>query len=45
MAKTTRDIGPIGTAARVLAGIGLLYLAGGASLLSWGIEWQDAASA
>lgn len=42
MAKTRRDIGPIGTAARVLAGIGLLYLAGGASLPSWGIEWQDA---
>jgi hypothetical protein len=42
MAKATREIGPVGTAARVVAGIGLLYLAGGASLLSWGIEWQDA---
>jgi hypothetical protein len=42
MAKTTREIGPIGTAARVVIGIGLLYIAGGASLLSWGIEWQDA---
>jgi hypothetical protein len=42
MAKATRDIGPVGTAARVVIGIGLLYIAGGASLLSWGIEWQDA---
>jgi hypothetical protein len=42
MAKATRDIGPVGTAARVVIGLGLLYIAGGASLLSWGIEWQDA---
>jgi hypothetical protein len=42
MAKTTRDIGPFGTAARVLVGLGLLYIAGGASLGSWGIEWEDA---
>jgi hypothetical protein len=42
MARTTRDIGPIGTAIRVLSGVGLLYIASGASLASWGIESQDA---
>lgn len=43
MAKTARDIGPIGTAARVLTGLALLYIAGGATIASWGIEPQDAA--
>jgi hypothetical protein len=43
MAKTTRDIGPIGTAARVLVGLGLLYIAGDGSVApTWGIEPQDA---
>lgn len=42
MASTRRDIGPIGTAARVFTGLALLYVAGGASLASWGIEPQDA---
>jgi hypothetical protein len=42
MARTARDIGPVGTAARVLAGLALLYIAGGASVGSWGIEPQDA---
>ena len=36
-----RQIGPIGTASRVLIGLGLLYLAGGAGGLSWGLEWYD----
>jgi hypothetical protein len=38
----TRRIGPIGTATRLLAAAGLLYLAffDGAS---WGLEWYDAA--
>jgi hypothetical protein len=36
-----RAIGPIGTASRALVGLGLLYLAGGAGGLSWGIEWYD----
>jgi hypothetical protein len=36
-----RRIGPIGTASRVLVGLGLLYLAGGAGGLSWEIEWYD----
>jgi hypothetical protein len=42
MAKTTRDIGPIGTAARVFTGLALLYIAGGATFASWGIEPHDA---
>jgi hypothetical protein len=42
MATTTRDIGPIGTAARVITGLALLYIAGGATITSWGIEPQDA---
>ena len=37
----SRTIGPIGTATRALVGVGLLYLAGGAAGLSWGIEWYD----
>jgi hypothetical protein len=37
-----RDIGAIGTAARVLTGLALLYLAGGATIGSWGIKPQDA---
>jgi hypothetical protein len=37
-----RRIGPVGTSLRVLVGLGLLYLAGGADGLSWSIEWYDA---
>ena len=37
-----RRIGPVGTALRVVFGLGLLYLAGGASGLSWQGEWHDA---
>jgi len=36
-----REIGPIGTVVRVLVGLGLLYLAGGASVASWGVLWYD----
>jgi hypothetical protein len=35
-------MGPIGTAARVFTGLALLYIAGGATIASWGIEPQDA---
>jgi hypothetical protein len=42
MTRRTRDIGPFGTTARVLAALALLYIAGGASLGSWGIELEDA---
>ena len=38
----TRRIGPIGTATRLLAAAGLLYLAFFDSA-SWGFEWYDAA--
>jgi hypothetical protein len=37
----TRRIGPLGTALRVAAALGLLYLAGGADGLSWDVEWYD----
>jgi hypothetical protein len=42
MMTRRRQIGPVGTAARVLSGLGLLYIAGGASIVSWAIEPQDA---
>ena len=42
MTTAKREIGPVGTAARLVSGLGLLYLAGGASIASWGIEPQDA---
>ncbi len=41
MTTEMRRIGPIGTALRVTVGLGLLYLAGGADGLSWGVEWYD----
>ena len=37
-----REIGAIGTATRLLVGLGLLFLVGGASIASWGIEAHDA---
>lgn len=37
----TREIGPIGTAARALFGLGLLYLAGAVDGLSWDVDWYD----
>jgi hypothetical protein len=42
MVSTTRDIGPVGTVARVFTGLALLYIAGGATIASWGIETHDA---
>jgi hypothetical protein len=36
-----RRIGPLGTALRVTAALGLLYLTGGADGLSWDVEWYD----
>ena len=41
--KTQRRIGPIGTTSRVLAGLGLLYLALSDGGLSWGLRWYDVA--
>jgi hypothetical protein len=42
MMARKRQIGPVGTVARVVSGFGLLYIAGGASIASWGIEPQEA---
>jgi hypothetical protein len=42
MMTARRQIGPVGTAARVLSGLGLLYIAGGASIVSWAIDLQEA---
>jgi hypothetical protein len=42
MITTSRQIGPVGTVGRVLSGLGLLYVAGGASIVSWAIEPKDA---
>jgi hypothetical protein len=42
MTERTRRIGPLATALRVAVAVGLLYLAGGADGLSWGVEWYDA---
>jgi hypothetical protein len=39
MARTSRDIGPVGTAARVLVGLALLYIASGSTIP---FEPQDA---
>ena len=41
MSKRKRGIGPVGTAVRVVVGLGLLYLAGGAQGLSWAVGWSD----
>lgn len=42
MTTDKRRIGPIGTTLRIVVGLGLLYLAAGASGLSWQGEWHDA---
>jgi hypothetical protein len=43
MSKATRPIGPIGTFARVLTGLALLFIAGDGSVAPpWGIEADDA---
>jgi hypothetical protein len=41
MSERKRRIGPVGTALRVAVGLGLLYLAGGANGVSWGVEWYE----
>jgi hypothetical protein len=42
MAKRSREIGPVGTAARVLTGLALFFIAGGATITSWAIEPENA---
>ena len=41
MTGPTRRIGLLGTALRVTAALGLLYLASGAGGPSWDVEWYD----
>ncbi len=41
MTANRRRIGPLGTTLRVVVGLGLLYLAGGADGLSWEVDWYD----
>jgi hypothetical protein len=36
-----REIGPVGTALRVVTGLGLLYLAGAVEEGSWDVSWFD----
>ncbi len=43
MTNAMRRIGPVGTALRVIVGLGLLYVAGGADGLSWSVESYDPA--
>ena len=41
MTERKRRIGPLATGLRVTVAFSLLYLAGGADGLSWGVEWYD----
>ena len=41
MTKRERRIGPYGTAARALGGLGLLYLAGAVDGTPWDVDWYD----
>jgi hypothetical protein len=43
VSPTERSIGPVGTALRIMVGLVLVYVAGGASGLDWDGEWYDAA--
>lgn len=36
-----REIGPVGTALRLIAGLGLLYLAGAIDGGAWDVDWFD----
>jgi hypothetical protein len=42
MARESREIGPIGTAARVVTALALLYIVGGSTIASWSIDLHDA---
>jgi hypothetical protein len=42
MASTSREIGPVGTVARVVAALALLYIVGGSTIASWSIDLHDA---
>jgi hypothetical protein len=40
---TSREIGPVGTAARIVTALALLYIVGGSTIASWSIDIHDAA--
>jgi hypothetical protein len=42
MTRTSREIGPVGTAARILAALALLFVAGGATISTWAIDPDEA---
>jgi hypothetical protein len=42
MVRTSREIGPIGTAARIVTALALLYIVGGSTIASWNIDLHDA---
>jgi hypothetical protein len=41
MTEPRRRIGPLARGLRVTVAVGLLYLAGAADGLSWGVAWYD----
>lgn len=41
MAKPAREIGPVGTAARILTALALFFIAGGATFSSWAIDLDE----
>jgi hypothetical protein len=41
MPSTRRRIGPVGIAARVASGLGLIYLAGAVDGRPWDVDWYD----
>jgi hypothetical protein len=41
MKGTSREIGPVGTAARVLTALALIFIAGGATFSAWGIDLEE----
>ena len=42
MARTSCEIGPVGTAARIVTPLALLYIVGGSTIASWSIDLHDA---
>ena len=42
MVRRSREIGPVGTAARIVTALALLYIVGGSTIASWSIDLHDA---
>jgi hypothetical protein len=42
MARKSREIGPVGTAARIATALALLYIVGGSTIASWSSDLHDA---